>query len=112
MFIKNTNFSHQARSASRLAKPDDGHCGRYFNVRNMDSTNGLSLLTRGRLYEDCIPSSSSLALNVRAFIGAPLSECSTKGFLKHCSAKTQDRKSTRLNSSHVAISYAVFCLTE
>src|SRR5207302_10005009 len=25
-------------------------------------------------------------------------------------AKTQDRKSTRLNSSHVKISYAVFCL--
>src|SRR5690625_6433995 len=25
-------------------------------------------------------------------------------------AKRQDRKSTRLNSSHVAISYAVFCL--
>src|SRR5207253_11286383 len=24
--------------------------------------------------------------------------------------KTEDRKSTRLNSSHVAISYAVFCL--
>src|SRR5207253_5743806 len=26
------------------------------------------------------------------------------------SSRTQDRKSTRLNSSHVAISYAVFCL--
>src|SRR5690625_1216390 len=26
--------------------------------------------------------------------------------------RTQDRKSTRLNSSHVAISYAVFCLTK
>src|SRR5439155_4437947 len=26
------------------------------------------------------------------------------------SAKNKDRKSTRLNSSHVAISYAVFCL--
>src|SRR5690625_6879869 len=26
------------------------------------------------------------------------------------SAKSVDRKSTRLNSSHVAISYAVFCL--
>src|SRR5690625_6876927 len=25
---------------------------------------------------------------------------------------SQDRKSTRLNSSHVAISYAVFCLNE
>src|SRR5437870_6847125 len=27
-----------------------------------------------------------------------------------CLSKGQDRKSTRLNSSHVAISYAVFCL--
>src|SRR5690625_5870499 len=26
--------------------------------------------------------------------------------------KVEDRKSTRLNSSHVAISYAVFCLTK
>src|SRR5207253_419402 len=35
-------------------------------------------------------------------------------FLRPISARTQfpsrDRKSTRLNSSHVAISYAVFCL--
>src|SRR5690625_7103417 len=29
-----------------------------------------------------------------------------KSFISHCG----DRKSTRLNSSHVAISYAVFCL--
>src|SRR5690625_6764452 len=27
-----------------------------------------------------------------------------------CSCRPQDRKSTRLNSSHVSISYAVFCL--
>src|SRR5439155_15375954 len=27
-----------------------------------------------------------------------------------CGSRTLDRKSTRLNSSHVAISYAVFCL--
>src|SRR5690625_6703616 len=38
------------------------------------------------------------------------------GFIKHDRLLTfplihsQDRKSTRLNSSHVAISYAVFCL--
>src|SRR5207253_10957930 len=31
-------------------------------------------------------------------------------FLRILTATTQDRKSTRLNSSHVAISYAVFCL--
>src|SRR5690625_6995358 len=30
--------------------------------------------------------------------------------LKNRTAKVEDRKSTRLNSSHVAISYAVFCL--
>src|SRR5439155_23520922 len=29
---------------------------------------------------------------------------------EHLAAATPDRKSTRLNSSHVAISYAVFCL--
>src|SRR5690625_752027 len=31
-------------------------------------------------------------------------------FSEHAEAGDQDRKSTRLNSSHVAISYAVFCL--
>src|SRR5947199_3395469 len=28
----------------------------------------------------------------------------------HCGQRMQDRKSTRLNSSHLGISYAVFCL--
>src|SRR5438067_4741542 len=30
--------------------------------------------------------------------------------LVHNDARVEDRKSTRLNSSHVSISYAVFCL--
>src|SRR5207249_6369827 len=30
--------------------------------------------------------------------------------IRHRGIATQDRKSTRLNSSHVSISYAVFCL--
>src|SRR5437667_6968837 len=29
---------------------------------------------------------------------------------KNCKEHTRDRKSTRLNSSHITISYAVFCL--
>src|SRR5690625_6419527 len=42
-------------------------------------------------------------------------ETKTRGFqLRHVAGgwriNTRDRKSTRLNSSHVAISYAVFCL--
>src|SRR5690625_5614808 len=32
------------------------------------------------------------------------------GFIQDRSIYEEDRKSTRLNSSHVAISYAVFCL--
>src|SRR3712207_7687180 len=35
-------------------------------------------------------------------------ETGARGYI--CVAATQDRKSTRLNSSHANISYAVFCL--
>src|SRR5690606_36282008 len=37
---------------------------------------------------------------------------SAYGFAEHGQAMIQDRKSTRLNSSHVKISYAGFCLKE
>src|SRR5690625_8001408 len=45
----------------------------------------------------------SLSLKVSSTLQASLSEIPLWQFY-------QDRKSTRLNSSHVAISYAVFCL--
>src|SRR5207249_7056741 len=37
-------------------------------------------------------------------------KCCFVGLLARCSCGEGDRKSTRLNSSHVSISYAVFCL--
>src|SRR2546430_13017029 len=37
-----------------------------------------------------------------------ISEC--KAVREHCRNRREDRKSTRLNSSHSQISYAVFCL--
>src|SRR5690625_6616361 len=44
----------------------------------------------------------------------PISTSASRAGLRLCRnavvASTRDRKSTRLNSSHVAISYAVFCL--
>ena len=40
------------------------HFGRYFKVRNSDSENGLSLLTRGQLFEAMMPKASSFALRV------------------------------------------------
>src|SRR5690349_22280976 len=49
-----------------------------------------------------------------AFLGAATLVCSAQLFLFATwdldSATLEDRKSTRLNSSHVEISYAVFCL--
>src|SRR5690606_39185849 len=43
--------------------------------------------------------------------GTPMAErVATLGLLNKRNNLTQDRKSTRLNSSHVKISYAVFCL--
>src|SRR3712207_7946648 len=41
-------------------------------------------------------------------LGADLLE--RTGWVKHTFEYSQDRKSTRLNSSHANISYAVFCL--
>src|SRR4051812_4383783 len=49
-----------------------------------------------------------------ASLGAGFAGSGTELILKpapsEASAKTTDRKSTRLNSSHMSISYAVFCL--
>src|SRR5690242_20932117 len=46
--------------------------------------------------------------SVRAMVGGRDFEESR--FNRATQAKRQDRKSTRLNSSHMSISYAVFCL--
>src|SRR2546426_1525349 len=42
--------------------------------------------------------------------GCPVRELSGAGVRGHGSPHEGDRKSTRLNSSHLVISYAVFCL--
>src|SRR5207253_8621296 len=49
---------------------------------------------------------------LKEFRGSFLGKCSPVHFFwgSFDLACTRDRKSTRLNSSHVAISYAVFCL--
>src|SRR5690625_7426223 len=62
---------------------------------------------------DALPISVPAALHVRqrGVPGSPGRAC--RGLLRDRLAGRQllpDRKSTRLNSSHVAISYAVFCL--
>src|SRR5690606_4070213 len=92
------NFNTHCRASSRLLKPLDGHSGRYLQVLNCDSANGLSLLTRGRLYEVVTPSSYALARIVCDFIGAPLSECNTKPVCKQFSRNNVRCKSSAASS--------------
>src|SRR5438874_2961207 len=68
------------------------------------------------LFRSC---SSALPANPRRRVSPLQPVVSTAGFLHfqsfpvpaaHSGSRVRDRKSTRLNSSHVEISYAVFCL--
>src|SRR5260221_8800054 len=55
--------------------------------------------------------SGSVAILARFHIGNCASVGSENGYpTTKASSATSDRKSTRLNSSHTVISYAVFCL--
>src|SRR5256885_12601178 len=66
----------------------------------------LSLLS---LY--CSGSSSASASTAKdAANHAAWRSCSDPAAISHASGWRADRKSTRLNSSHLVISYAVFCL--
>src|SRR5690625_2616904 len=71
----------------------------------LDSMDRLIGRIRGRQYVLCVVLSGVLG----ALSGAAMA---VAGMLARTLYPTmiQDRKSTRLNSSHVAISYAVFCL--
>src|SRR5256885_8722988 len=42
--------------------------------------------------------------------GEPATDDRRRWWLANCHPSSRDRKSTRLNSSHLVISYAVFCL--
>src|SRR5690606_40868533 len=66
-------------------------------------------------WDDAIPAFDELMLEVKR-----IAQVRSQGLAEHCPVLTrevvesaqmqEDRKSTRLNSSHVKISYAVFCL--
>src|SRR5690242_21303459 len=62
-------------------------------------------LTSGEItFEDAQPLDGADAEGVRLVLGALADDPNANGTL------ASDRKSTRLNSSHMSISYAVFCL--
>src|SRR2546426_6407106 len=53
---------------------------------------------------------SPLVEAIFAIPGADVAEVIVSGSLVTVAKRSPDRKSTRLNSSHLVISYAVFCL--
>src|SRR5256885_12147795 len=57
--------------------------------------------------DDCEDLAGMLAMSLAPGWSADLKPLSGESFLR---STTKDRKSTRLNSSHLVISYAVFCL--
>src|SRR5690606_39533717 len=74
-------------------------------VSEKGTTNSTSTNNEGMFTLNVSSSSSILVVN---FLGMQAQEISV-GNQSNITV-TQDRKSTRLNSSHVKISYAVFCL--
>src|SRR6266850_1636953 len=85
------------------------------SVTAMDASTAMRtatpLLTCSRMTERG-PSATSEAISTPRFMG-PGCMTSTLGeasFTRFASKPKSDRKSTRLNSSHLVISYAVFCL--
>src|SRR3989454_9211302 len=62
------------------------------------------------LFRSCGTDAACPALWVNAVVGFELRYRSTFNWLFEYHAMDADRKSTRLNSSHLVISYAVFCL--
>src|SRR2546430_12648962 len=75
-----------------LSDVDDGRCGRCSVMSSNVTATGNGLL-------DILQTVAELS-KVDVLVGIPHGEVRT------------DRKSTRLNSSHSQISYAVFCLTK
>src|SRR5690606_41784692 len=77
--------------------------------RNLSSSSRLSF----RLRHSGVGAFNQLAINVVTSRRTTIARIDVvHALVQHLAQILQDRKSTRLNSSHVKISYAVFCLKQ
>src|SRR5690349_11653033 len=76
----------------------------------LDLALGIGGLPRGRVVEIYGPESSGKTTLALSVIAQMQKMGGTAAFIDAENALDPDRKSARLNSSHVEISYAVFCL--
>src|SRR5690625_5796300 len=89
------------------------YCCDFTAIRNMDdmvfqSPGGFEATQKGYFYQRAREQDKRLAR--RVIQGERFHPASNSLWFFEPDAACPDRKSTRLNSSHVAISYAVFCL--
>src|SRR2546422_2884485 len=100
--------------ALELLRHTDGRLDRHQLVRFMAAYQTVAPLTIGELW--AWPSMLKLALleSLRRLADETLqgrdARLTADGYLAQIGGAEEDRKSTRLNSSHGYISYAVFCL--
>src|SRR2546427_1893145 len=78
------------------------HCSERLAHLSRVEGNQAEVISPDRREPSLVPPSPLIREIVKSFV---LDDGSAK-----CSSRLQDRKSTRLNSSHSQISYAVFCL--
>src|SRR5690625_6007228 len=96
----------------QLAEPHAGGPGAYsFNVPSVSGSGAITVERGAKTIAErpVTRGWAACALAARAWARSPTwtsPSCTTRT----SPSRTGDRKSTRLNSSHVAISYAVFCL--
>src|SRR5690625_6822144 len=86
--------------------PDQSLGGVYFNhggIFTSDKSDYLWILRRNRTWDEVDVVKANTTTGEAEVLWSEKSEP------YHNTRYSQDRKSTRLNSSHVAISYAVFC---
>src|SRR5690606_40545330 len=93
-------YSIPTRRSSDLDRRLDDHQSRFVDI-------GRGLLSLGDQSVDRL----ALAGAFLEIVEHPVGGCGTRGLRFGRAVEAgKDRKSTRLNSSHVKISYAVFCL--
>src|SRR5690625_4474234 len=96
----------QCRAVAEVVAPEGGEGAR---VRAAAIKNNVRMLVAGSHY-----GSRQLQLPAQVGLDAVVQLADGRrvytGATPPAGAMAEDRKSTRLNSSHVAISYAVFCL--
>src|SRR5690625_6016392 len=77
----------------------------YFHAEALDSIGSLYYAKES--YDDYFYGKGSTYPDIQGSIGILFEQASSRGHVQNSVHGEQDRKSTRLNSSHVAISYAV-----